>query len=124
MDTHQSKLVFNATRFGAQTHPVMFPPIVGPLKHRHVYPRKQLAVWAPNPRLRTPRSRESVPAAASKPHWNWQEFSLPESSPRKCARIALQPDTVRPAHGAAIVDGERYEITALTPAFSLVVYLH
>jgi hypothetical protein len=47
-----------------------------------------------------------VPAAASKPLWNWQEFSLPESSLRKCARIALTQDTVRPVRGAVIVEVE------------------
>ena len=63
----------------------------------------------PNSHLRTPGSYEKVGGIASKPHWNWHELSLPGSSPPRRARIASTPATVRPAHGAAIVEAVRGE---------------
>jgi hypothetical protein len=38
--------------------------------------RKTTESSGPNPRLRTPGSRESVPAAAFKPRWTWRERFL------------------------------------------------
>jgi hypothetical protein len=49
-------------------------------------------------------SRESVPAAASKPRCNWRELFLSVSSPPRYAGIAITPATVRPARSAAIVE--------------------
>jgi hypothetical protein len=65
--------------------------------------RKQSTVRVPNPRLRTPGSCESFPAAASKPRCNWRERFLSGSSLPRYARIAITPATVRRAHVAAIV---------------------
>jgi hypothetical protein len=69
----------------------------------------------PNPHLRTPGSRESVPAAASKQRCNWRERFLSGSSPLKHARIAITRDTVRQAHAAAIVGVERDESSGSQP---------
>jgi len=54
-------------------------------------------------------SYEKVHAATSNPRCSWRERFLSEPLPRKYARIAITPDTVRPAHGAAIVEVERDE---------------
>jgi hypothetical protein len=77
--------------------------------------RKQSTVRVPNPHLRTPGSRESVPAAASKQRCNWRERFLSGSSPLKHARIAITRDTVRQAHAAAIVGVERDESSGSQP---------
>jgi hypothetical protein len=53
--------------------------------------------------------RESPPAAASKPRWNWRERFLSGLWPPKRACIAITLATVRPERGAAIVEGERDE---------------
>ena len=52
---------------------------------------------------------ESLLAAASRAHWNWRGLFLRGSSPHGYARTATAPDTVHPAHGAAIVEVQRDE---------------
>lgn len=73
-------------------------------------PRPKSTVRAPNPRLRTPGLPESAPAATSKPRSTKREHFLLESPLPRYARIATTPATVRPAHGAAIVEGKRDKI--------------
>jgi hypothetical protein len=52
---------------------------------------------------------EKLHAAASKLRWNWRErFRSGYWLPRY-VRIAITPDTVHPAHGAAIVEMEKVE---------------
>src|SRR5215472_4400116 len=53
-----------------------------------------------NPRVRTP----GVPGAPAKRRWNWRARFLSGPLPPGYARIAIAPDIVRPAHGAAIVE--------------------
>src|SRR6516225_11389832 len=77
--------------------------------------RHQLTVRVPNPRLRTPGWQESVSAAGLRPRWTWHEPSPPESSPPRYARIAITPDTVRPARRVVIVEVERNESAAMHP---------
>jgi len=62
-----------------------------------------------NPSFRTPGSRGRVQAGALKPRWTWRDLFLSGCSPPGYARIALTPARVRPAQGAAIVEGERDE---------------
>jgi hypothetical protein len=76
--------------------------------------RRELIARAFNLSLRRAPQREKLSAAASKPRCNWRERFLPGSSPLKHARIAITPDIVRPAHGAAIVEPVRDERFLLT----------
>jgi hypothetical protein len=47
---------------------------------------------------------ESCPQTALKPRWTWREPFLSGSSLPGHARIAITPDIVHPAHGAAIAE--------------------
>jgi hypothetical protein len=67
------------------------------------------AAQAPNPRRHNPGSYEKLYGATLRPPWNWRVRFLTVSLPPKHARIAITPDTVRPAHGAAIVEVEKDE---------------
>ena len=51
--------------------------------------------------------------ATLKPRWNWRRLFPLGFSPPEYARIATTPATVRPAHGAAIVEVEKDEIAPL-----------
>ena len=73
------------------------------------YPSESWKDRARKPRVRAPGSSGRVEAAALKPLWNWRVFSLSGSTVPRCARIAITQATVRPAHGAAIVEAERDE---------------
>jgi len=74
----------------------------------------QRVMERPDPQPPCPNTRFilKVLAAALKPRWNWRGLLLSGSLPPRCARIAITPDTVRPGHGAAIVEGERDESSA------------
>jgi len=71
--------------------------------------QRKLIVLVLNPRLRRAPQCEQLPAAASRPHWNWRERFLSGCSPPGYARIATAADPVRLAHAAAIVAVEDRE---------------
>src|SRR5438270_2892855 len=63
----------------------------------------------PNPRPRLPCSQQKPREPSLRPPWTSREHFPSGLSPPKCARIAITPDTVRAAHGAAIVEVLRDE---------------
>jgi hypothetical protein len=64
-----------------------------------------------NPLLRRVGRWEIRPAAASTLRCNWRERFLSGSSPFRRVRIAITPDTVHPAYGAAIAAVPRDELS-------------
>jgi hypothetical protein len=64
---------------------------------------------APNPRPRVLCSRQKPCEPSLRPPWTSRDLFLSGLSHPKCVRIAITPDTVRPVHGAAIVEVVRDE---------------
>src|SRR5215470_3655231 len=104
-------------RAGKTGAPATLPCVPSVAVHQSLRrcPRKQLAVQVPRPRFRRPCPCEKLFTAVSRPRCNWRERFLSGSSPPRRARIAITPDTVRPARRAVIVEVERNESAAKHP---------